>query len=321
MIRLSIPRSIGKILINQDIPSKFCLLLERQERAYMNWRAGQNGRLSSNIEDSEEKLNPSSESTTQESRITPFLGRPFLVPTGLFSPRSGSSILVHAALAELPRERPVRVLDLGTGTGCLLLSVLLGIPDSNKAMGVGIDLCTTAIAAAQVNASRWGIDRSSFVRADFLASDMPAVALDALSRLTSVYGSPGEGPPSCDSLPTAPFDIVLCNPPYLDPKRLPPSFEKGDPPLAIFAGEHGLDVYRALSDRDGVLANWRFRGLVGSGSLLVLEVPAGGSCIADRVERMFVSGGSGIDGHTIMKSLGFRRDEKNAPRCLVLKWI
>ncbi len=121
------------------------------------------------------------------------------------------------ALAD--RNRALSVLDLGTGSGCLLLAFLNEVP---KAKGLGIDLSQGAIAIAEANARSLGLaERARFRQGDW-----------------------GTGL-------AEQFDLVLCNPPYIpagDIAGLAPEVARFDPLLALAGGSDGLDAYRRLSD-------------------------------------------------------------------------
>jgi release factor glutamine methyltransferase len=142
----------------------------------------------------------------------------FHLSPATLDPRPDSETLVEAALTQFPeREAPLRVLDLGAGTGCLLLAVLHERP---RASGLGIDASAEAVATAASNAERLGLAG----RARFAVGDW---ARGVAER----------------------FDLVLCNPPYIaegERAALPPEVARHDPAAALFAGEDGLDSYRAI---------------------------------------------------------------------------
>ncbi len=133
-------------------------------------------------------------------------------------PRSDSETLIEAALdAFADRAPPQRILDLGTGTGCLLLAALTEFP---AAFGVGVDRSADAVALAARNAAALGLSH----RAAFVCGDW-AQAL------------------------AAPFDLVLCNPPYIptsELKGLMPEVAGYEPSSALDGGQDGCSAYRDL---------------------------------------------------------------------------
>jgi release factor glutamine methyltransferase len=154
-------------------------------------------------------------------------------------PRPDSESLVEAALEAFPdADAPLRVLDLGTGTGCLLLAVLAERP---RAFGVGVDLVPGAAALAAANAARNGlVDRAAFMAGDWAA---------ALSGR---------------------FDLVLSNPPYIESAAiagLMPEVARHEPRSALDGGADGLVAYRHLA---AILP-----GLLAPGGAAVLELGAG----------------------------------------------
>ena len=133
-------------------------------------------------------------------------------------PRLDSETLITAALAVRPDRAAVRrILDLGTGTGCLLVAALTEFP---AAFGVGIDLVPQAAALAARNAAAKGLaGRSAFLCAD--------------------WAGPIAGR----------FDLVLSNPPYIESgviAALMPEVARHEPRSALDGGADGLDAYRAL---------------------------------------------------------------------------
>lgn len=147
-----------------------------------------------------------------------FWSLPFGVSPATLVPRADSETLIEAALAAFPRRETVRrVLDLGTGTGCLLIAALSELPG---ATGVGVDAVPDAAALARRNAAALGFAG----RAVFVAGS---------------WGAPIRGR----------FDLVLSNPPYIETKAIPalePEVALHEPGSALDGGADGLDAYRAL---------------------------------------------------------------------------
>jgi release factor glutamine methyltransferase len=133
-------------------------------------------------------------------------------------PRADSESLVEAALEACPdKGAALHVLDLGTGTGALLLAVLSELPAAN---GLGVDLKPEAAALAARNAARLGLAG----RARFLAGDWA----EAVSRR---------------------FDLILCNPPYIESAAitgLMPEVARHEPASALDGGADGLSAYRRI---------------------------------------------------------------------------
>jgi release factor glutamine methyltransferase len=148
------------------------------------------------------------------------------VRPGVLVPRPDSETLIEAAIdffraaAGGAGRAPERVLDLGTGTGALLLAALDNWP---RARGLGIDASTTAIELARENA----ISTRIGARAEFQSGDW-LKGVDAR------------------------FDLILCNPPYIaDDFALPADVRDYEPASALFAGRDGLDDYRVLAEQIG----------------------------------------------------------------------
>ncbi len=142
----------------------------------------------------------------------------FRVTADTLDPRPDSETLVQAVLSRLAdRRAALRVLDFGTGTGCLLLAVLHELPNST---GLGVDISPAALAVAAENARALGLDR----RAAFQAGDWDAGL------------APG-------------FDLILANPPYIpggEIAALQPEVAQFEPRLALDGGPDGLNAYRRL---------------------------------------------------------------------------
>lgn len=142
----------------------------------------------------------------------------FEVTPATLDPRPDSETLVSAVLAKIgDRAKSLAIIDLGTGTGCLLLALLSELP---RASGTGVDLSAEAIEVAHRNAATLGLaSRAKFIRDDWAQH---------------VAGS---------------FDVVISNPPYIESgaiARLAPEVAAHDPHAALDGGADGLDAYRAL---------------------------------------------------------------------------
>jgi release factor glutamine methyltransferase len=146
-----------------------------------------------------------------------FYGRAFSVGPGVLIPRPETELIVDVVL-ELARGRVApRVLDVGTGTGCLAVTIALELP---HAALTATDSSATALDIARANATTYGVES----RVDWRAGDLLAGSL-------------------------GPFDIIISNPPYVpdrDRSSLEPEVVQYEPSSALFGGDDGLDVIRRL---------------------------------------------------------------------------
>ncbi len=150
--------------------------------------------------------------------VREFRSLEFLTPQGVLIPRPDTETLIEAALEAAPDARSV--LDLGVGSGCILLSLLHALP---RAEGWGVDQSPAALSASAENARRLGLSR----RVHFVASDWGA----ALDRR---------------------FDLVTSNPPYIpsaDIETLEPDVRDYEPRAALDGGADGLSAYRVLAEQ------------------------------------------------------------------------
>ena len=151
-----------------------------------------------------------------------FWGLSFRISPDTLDPRPETELLVETVLDHATARgllnSPLRILDLGTGCGCILAALLTALPASR---GIGIDLSEAALAIAQDNLRRLGLlDRASFLCGDWM----------------SAIGSAG-------------FDVIAGNPPYIARSEildLEAGVRNYDPRAALDGGEDGLDPYRTL---------------------------------------------------------------------------
>lgn len=139
------------------------------------------------------------------------------VTRDVLTPRPDSETLIEAAVAHFAgRSGPRRILDLGTGSGALLLAAL---SEYREATGLGIDISEAALRVARGNALRCDLaDRATFRRGNWF---------DGIDER---------------------FDLILANPPYISIDAiLPRDVAEHEPHLALFAGADGLDAYRILA--------------------------------------------------------------------------
>lgn len=152
----------------------------------------------------------------------------FRVSPQTLDPRPDSETIIEEALKRAAPP-PRRVLDLGTGTGCLLLSLLQEWP---QAVGVGLDISAEAVATARENAELLGLSS----RVEFVESDWEKYA------------------------PNESFDSIISNPPYIadgEIDGLAPEVSLYDPRAALAGGEDGLDCYRSIA---AFLPKWLKKG-------------------------------------------------------------
>ncbi len=153
-----------------------------------------------------------------------FWSLPLDVSDAVLVPRPDTETVVEAALDCIARDNlrlaPLRILDIGTGSGALLLALLTELKNGN---GVATDISPAAIAVARGNAERLGLSpRCTFVVCDIAGGV------------------------------TGPFDLIVSNPPYIahaDIAALEPEVRDHDPALALDGGIDGLDAYRAIASQ------------------------------------------------------------------------
>lgn len=147
-----------------------------------------------------------------------FYGRPFRVTPAVLIPRPDTELLIEQALARLPADKPLQILDVGTGSGCIAITLALERPQWRV---LALDLSQPALQVAQDNAERLG------AAVHFLHSDY----------LSAVLGQQ--------------FDAIISNPPYIPVGD--PHLQQGDlrfePAAALTDGADGLLAYRTLAQQ------------------------------------------------------------------------
>jgi release factor glutamine methyltransferase len=161
-----------------------------------------------------------------------FWGLDFEVSPAVLIPRPETELIVEAACARRPqRDAVTRIVDVGTGSGCLAIALAREFP---AARVVAIDISDAALAVAQRNAARLAKDRIAFVRADLL---------DGIA---------------------GPVDLIVSNPPYVPSgAALSPDIVRFEPATALYAGEDGLALLKRL------IASARTR--IADGGLFIVE--------------------------------------------------
>jgi release factor glutamine methyltransferase len=171
--------------------------------------------------------------------VREFWGLPLQLSVDTLVPRPDTETVVEAALdilrADGAGEHALRIVDIGTGSGAILLALLHELPN---AFGIGIDISLGALRTAQANAVQLSLAR----RAAFVASDYLAAL-------------------------TGPFDLIVSNPPYIrsaDIATLAPEVRDHDPRRALDGGADGLDAYRTIARQASARLS--------PGGMLVLEI-------------------------------------------------
>ncbi|MDO9458536.1 MAG: peptide chain release factor N(5)-glutamine methyltransferase [Alphaproteobacteria bacterium] len=188
----------------------------------------------------------------------------FEITSDTLDPRPDSETLIGAVLSMVKdRGQVLRILDVGVGSGCLLLALLSEYP---QAYGMGIDISQGALDVARRNAERLGLcRRAHFLRCDVRRADWAG----------QVRG---------------PFDLVIANPPYIrtaDITVLAPEVSRFDPLAALAGGEDGLDFYRMITNS--------MAQLLCPDGLAVFEAGAGQ---AEAVQMLLQQAGlAGLDPH------------------------
>ena len=169
-----------------------------------------------------------------------FYGLTLHVTPAVLIPRPETEHLVEAVLEHLPRDQPLRILDVGTGSGAIAIALASHLP---QAVIIAVDLSPAALSVAQENAQHHGVaDRIRFLESDLLSS----------------------------FLPSEKFDAIVSNPPYIpesDRPHLHPQVREHEPAQALFAANNGFAIYERLIPEAHAALN--------PGGLLALEIGYG----------------------------------------------
>ena len=160
-----------------------------------------------------------------------FMGYDFYVDERVLVPRQDTEVLAEEALHQLRNIRNPRILDMCTGSGCLLLSLLMEFPD---AIGTGVDISEAALAVAERNRKNLELEkRAVLVQSDTFSGD---------------YFQKNSGNISLE------YDMLISNPPYIPTEDIGKLMEEvrfHDPVLALDGREDGLYFYRRITEQAG----------------------------------------------------------------------
>ena len=148
-----------------------------------------------------------------------FYGRDFVVDGNVLTPRPETELMIDAAKELFSTQNTFNILDLGTGSGCILLTLLQEFPHAN---GVGVDISKKAIAIAQQNSYNLKVESAEFICSDWLE--------------TVKIGTY--------------FELIVSNPPYislLDSDKLDKELNF-EPNMALFADDNGLGCYKKIAE-------------------------------------------------------------------------
>jgi len=158
------------------------------------------------------------EPTSKITQTKEFYGREFIVNDSVLDPRPDSELIIDVVKENFSKDEDIKILDLGTGSGCLIITLLLELRNSK---GIGLDISEKAINVALLNAGKYSLDnRLSFVVSDWL-----------------------------ESININSFNVIISNPPYIPNDQiseLAPEVKDFDPILALDGGDDGLICYENI---------------------------------------------------------------------------
>ena len=158
------------------------------------------------------------EPTSKITQSKEFYGREFIVNDFVLDPRPDSELIIDVVKENFSKDEDIKILDLGTGSGCLIITLLLELANSR---GLGLDISEKAIQVASLNAGKYSLDnRLSLVVSNWLES----VNINS-------------------------FNVIISNPPYIPNNQiseLAPEVKDFDPILALDGGDDGLRCYENI---------------------------------------------------------------------------
>lgn len=241
--------------VDLKVPEKFRLVLERERKFHdvkTQREAKEEEKQQQLRKDFVERMKGEiSESLlSKQWSVSSFCGLSFYITDDVMSPKRSSEVLIQMAKKYLPdAETKMSILDLGTGSGCLLVSFLVGT--SRSVEGIGVDISSDALNIAKINIQSHDLsDRATLYQGDFHDLSFPNKSQT--------------------------FDILLCNPPYLTEGECNKDRILG-PRVALVAENRGLACYEAIARQVGVLLK--------PNGLVVLEV--GGKRKVDEIRSIF----------------------------------
>ena len=186
------------------------------------------------------------------TRSSEFYGRKFIVDQNVLIPRPETEILIDVSVEILSKKNSPTIIDIGTGSGCIGITLALEIPSSNI---IAIDISDSALSIAKKNADMYSIRNIEFLRLDILNQDIIHIA-----------------------------DMLISNPPYISKEEIPHLMEDVkdfEPMIALTDKSDGLDFYRKFSD---IMPH-----VIKKNGTAILEVGRGSH--SDRVKEIFCKSG------------------------------
>ncbi len=161
-----------------------------------------------------------------------FMGYEFCVDERVLVPRQDTEVLVEEAISRMRNLEKPQILDMCTGSGCILLSLLLELP---RALGTGVDVSEGALCVAKENRKRLGLEQ----RAELIQSDL----------FSADYFQKNSGNDHME------YDMLISNPPYIRTEDIEGLMEEvrfHDPVLALDGKENGLYFYEKITEQAGI---------------------------------------------------------------------